>query len=67
MQLKTLEKQERTKSKSNRWQEIIKLREEISEIKTSKKNTLQRIKKNPRADKITFMRKRFEFLAISSY
>lgn len=39
MQLKTFDKQEQTKSKSksNRWQIIIKLREEISEIKTNKK------------------------------
>lgn len=37
MQLETFDKQERTKPKSNRWQGIIKLREEISEIKTNKK------------------------------
>lgn len=48
MQLKTFDKQEQTKSKSksNRWQIIIKLREEISEIKTNKKNRVQRIKKS---------------------
>jgi hypothetical protein len=41
MHHKLLEQQEQIKSKTNIWEEIIKIRDKISEIET--KNTIQRI------------------------